>query len=68
MLVRLSAIAEQCPVEGGFISLIETARTLEVSRRTLRRDLLLLEDLGYVFEYDPLSTLYWGKAPDKRIL
>jgi DeoR/GlpR family transcriptional regulator of sugar metabolism len=66
-LARLAHIAKELQPDG-FISLIETAKVLGVSKATIRRDMRLLESLGYVFEYDGFSTLYWGKRPERPVL
>jgi predicted DNA-binding transcriptional regulator YafY len=44
------------------------AKELGVSKRTLTRDMQMLREFGYVFEYDSHSQMYWGKAPSTRVL
>lgn len=54
--------------DGQLFAVHREARNLGVSKRTLKRDMAVLAELGYVFEYDQLSQMYWAKAPKDRIL
>jgi biotin operon repressor len=69
MVVRVVRFARQFQVcTGNLFQPMREAKELGVSKRTLTRDMQMLREFGYVFEYDSHSQMYWGKAPSTRVL
>lgn len=68
-LLRMVAFTQGMTHEDGkLIALHHEARKLGISKRTLTRDMQILSDVGYVFEYDNATQMYWAFAPKDRIL